>query len=249
MIAQPISPSQSPLRHVAPMLDFAAAMFRASLRDARGFMVTLMAPVMLLVVFGIAGNAEDLKYMLPFTIGLVAMFSGSALAQRIVNWRTQRVFQRLAVTPVPVGWLMLSMVLVQLVLTLLQTIAVMAAGMAWAGITLTPGILVATLGFVALGTLCFLGFGAMLATFATRSEAVNSLYTFTLLPMSFLGGSVVEIPLLGKLGEFFPTTMFTRLLAVMIGKLDGAFLPLAVGGLVFYTLLFGGIALKRFRWE
>jgi ABC-2 type transport system permease protein len=240
---------QNPSGHLAPMLDFAAALFRASLRDVRGTLMTFCVPLVLLVVFALTDNGKNLKFVLPFTIGLVAMFSGSGLAMRIVNWRTQRVFQRLAITPVPVGWLIMSMVLVQMVITLIQTVVVLVVGVAWTGLAFTPVLLATTLGFVFLGTLCFLSFGAMLSTFVSRVEAVNSLYVFTLMPMSVLGGSLIEIPLIGKLGDLLPTTMFTHLLSVIVGKLDVAILPTAIGGLLLYALVFSGISLKRFRLE
>ena len=236
-------------QHWVPTLDFTQTLLKANLRSGRSLVISLFTPLLLLGIFSLTGSGQDLRSILPFVIGLTVMFSGSALATRIVDWRNQKIFQRLAVTPVPLGYLMLGMVLAQLVVSIAQSVLVLVASIVVAKLELEPNQILLMFFVIVVGSLCFIGFGALLATFATKPDMVNSLYVFTLLPMAFLGGSVIHVPVLGDIGQFFPTTLLTELFNITMGAFQPDAVLLRMFGLAIYTLVFVRIAMQRFRWD
>ncbi len=78
-----------------------------------------MTPVFMLTLFWLlAGSPEEgefnmIAFMFPAIVGFGVMFSGGGQATRLLNWREQGVFQRLAATPVPLGNLVIGAALAQ----------------------------------------------------------------------------------------------------------------------------------------
>jgi len=240
---------QNHQQHWVPTLQFTQTLLKANLRGVRSLFITLFTPLLLLGIFSLTGSGQDLRSILPFIIGLTVMFSGSSLATRIVDWRNQKIFQRLAVTPVPLGYLMLGMVLAQLVMSIAQSVLVLIVSVLVAELKLDPGEIWLLFLVIVIGSLTFISFGALLATFATKPDMVNSLYVFTLLPMAFLGGSVIRLPVLGDIGQIFPTTLLTESFNLIMGDWQLDAVLLRVLGLVLYTLVFVRVAMQRFNWN
>jgi ABC-type multidrug transport system permease subunit len=78
-----------------------------------------------------------------------------------------------------------------------------------------------------------------MATFASKADIANQVYTFTILPA-----------FIQKISPWLPTTMFTELIRPLLenGTLaQGSWVNLV--GLVGMTLAFSLLAARRFRWE
>jgi ABC-type multidrug transport system permease subunit len=111
----------------------------------------------------------------------------------------------------------------------------------------------AALGVLALGVMSFIAFGCLVASLAAKPDVASAAFTFTLLPMFFLGGGFpAEIlpPVLRAVSPWLPTAMLNRLLSPLLA---GGTLPAEpwwpVLGLAAYTVVFGAVAAWRFRWE
>ena len=254
-----LSSSHPLFSSLIPTLQFAQALLKGSWRDRRGLMTALFAPILMLVMFWLlTGSNEDaefdlLGFMFPAIIGFSVMFSGSGQAARLLNWREQGVFQRLAATPVPLGNLVLGAFLAQTVLGAIQGTAILLFGIFVVGLPVNLGGALLTIVVLVFGGACFISLGSLVATLATKADSANNLYTFTMLPMFFFGGGFppeIMPTFVQNISPWLPTTMFTDLMRPLLST--GALAQdswIALAGLAGYFVLFSVLAAKRFRWE
>lgn len=242
-----------------PIFQFAGAVIQASLNDVRGLVISLFTPLFMLVLFWLVGRSSapgdpDLAaFIFPSIVGLAVMLGGQTAAMRIVNWREQGVFQRLAVTPTPLGHLVLGVGLAQAAVSVAQGVLVLLFGALVLGMEINGAGAVAAVAVLSLGVLAFIAFGILVASLSRKPDIASSLFIFTLLPMFFLGGGFppeILPAFLRTVSPWLPTTMLNGLLNPL---LNGGSLPPApwwpVLGLIAYTLLFALIAARRMRWE
>ncbi len=236
---------------------FGRWMLRASLRDWRTTAVVLFTPALMLLVFRFAnpaaaeGEPDLFVQFFPGVLAMGILFVGSPLATRIVSWRERGVFRRLACTPQPLGLLLLAMAAVSAALGVVQTLFILALGWGF-GAPLTWDRAALSLPFIGLGAACFTAYGVMLAGFVRKTETVNVLYVFSLLPMAFAapvfspGGTLP--PALAAAGEWLPPALVAKLLraALLEGRPpDGA--PWLIAGLLTCTAFFSMVSVRRFR--
>lgn len=241
------------------ILQFSFFLIRASLNDLRTFALTLFTPVFMLLLFWVVGRPAEpgdmdlVAFIFPAIIGLTVMLGGQTVAMRIVNWREQGVFQRLAATPTPLGHLVLGIGAAQAAVSVVQAVCVMAFGVLALGLVVNGvGAVLAVL-VLSAGVLVFIAFGMLIASLANKPDVASSAFIFTLLPMFFLGGGFppsILPPFLQAISPYLPTAMLNSLLGPVLasGVLPAApWWPLA--GLLAYTLGFGALAAWKFRWE
>jgi ABC-2 type transport system permease protein len=251
--------TKTPAAPARPIAQFALALVRASLNDPRTLLITLFTPLFMLVLFWIVGRPAEpgerdmVSFIFPSIVGLTVMLGGQAVAMRVVNWREQGVFQRLAATPAPLGHLIVGMGLAQAAVSVVQALAVLLFGAFVLGLAVDGPGAVAGLGVLALGVLAFIAFGCLTASLAPKPDLASAAFTFTLLPMFFLGGGFpaeVLPPALRAVSPWLPTAMLNSLLGPLLA---GGALPAEpwwpVLGLLAYTLIFGALAAWRFKWE
>ena len=242
-----------------PIVQFAGAVIQANLNDLRGLLISLFTPLFMLVLFWVVGRPSEpgdldlAAFIFPSIVGLAVMLGGQMAAMRIVNWREQGVFQRLAVTPTPLGHLVLGVGLAQAVVSVAQGVLVLLFGALVLGMEVNGVGAVAAVAVMSLGVLAFIAFGILVASLARKPDIASSLFIFTLLPMFFLGGGFppeILPDFLRVVSPWLPTTMLNSLLNPL---LNGGTLPAApwwpVLGLVAYTVVFGVVAAGRMRWE
>lgn len=235
-------------RSVEAAVVFAGALLRGQMRNYRGVLVTLFTPLLLLFIFVATGD-DEAAVMVPFIVGLTIMLSGSAMAQQLVMWRTQKIFQRLAVTPVGMGAYIAGGVLAQWVLFMGQSAVVLAAGVLTVGLSLSFLTVLAIMGVLAVSSVVFLSFGALIAAFVDKPDTANTVYIFILLPTVFLGGSLFEVPFIGNLGQYLPPTLVTNLLNLLFGFGEMGNWVVGLGMLVGYAVVFTAVAARWFKWE
>jgi ABC-type multidrug transport system permease subunit len=240
-------------------MQFALALMRGSLNDWRTLAITLFTPLFMLVLFWLVGRPAEpgdrdlASFMFPAIVGLTVMLGGQAVATRIVNWRELGVFQRLAATPTPLGHLVLGLGLAQAVVSIAQAVTVLLFGVLALGLRVDASGAAAALAVLALGVMCFIAFGCLVAGLSAKPDVASAAFTFTLLPMFFLGGGFpAEIlpPALRAVSPWLPTAMLNGLLSPLLA---GGTLPpepwWPVLGLAAYTVGLGVVAAWKFRWE
>lgn len=242
-----------------PAFDFAGALLRAGMKDRKALASTLLTPVFMLMTFWLVGRTTDrgndlLTFIFPGIVGFTAMMAGLTQATRIVGWRQQGVFRRLACTPVPLGRLVTAASLTQVLLGVAQAMLVLLFGVVALRVPVDgPGAL-AAIGVLALGAACFVAFGSIMAGLAHKVETVNLLFVFTLMPMGFLGNTFLPAemmpPLVQRVGPWLPTQMLSDLIRPLLnGGAPPAHPWLPVLGLAAYTLAFTAIARRVVRWN
>jgi ABC-2 type transport system permease protein len=243
----------------APIGQFAWALIRASLNDLRTFAITLFTPMFMLILFWAIGRPAEpgdldlVAFIFPAIIGLTVMLGGQTAALRIVNWRQQGVFQRLAATPTPLSHLVIGVGLAQAIVSVVQAVSVMVFGIVALGLDVHgPGALI-VVGLLALGVLAFIAMGILVAGLSSKPDIASSAFMFILLPMFFLGGGFppqILPPFLQAVGPWLPTAMLNSLLSPMLasGVLPAEPWP-PVLGLLAYTAVFTVLAAWQFKWE
>ncbi len=232
---------------------FAVALLRAGNKNRMNFVLGLATPFFLLIIYWLTMPDDLLASLFPGLIGFTTMLASAPLAIRIVTWRQQGIFGRLACTPVSLGYLMLGAAGAQVVLGVVQAIVLVVFGVFVVGLPVNGLGALAAIAVLVLGSACFITYAALIASVSKRAETANSLFIFTTLPMFFLGGSMpaqVLPPWMDRIGAWLPFTLFNDLLGSLLtnGTLPANAL-LSVGGLVAYTLVFGCGAARLFRWE
>lgn len=235
---------------MAPMLAFARAQLTGQIRNWRSTAPALFTPMLLLVLFTLTGD-EDAPSLVPFVVGFAVMFSGQTLAQVLITWRNNKVFTRFAATPTPTSHLLLATVFTQMIMFVLQSILVMIVGLLLNDLRLDVQTIPLIVISLTVGCMTFLSFGAMIAAFVSKVETASIVYTFILLPMIFLGGSVFTIPGLGDFGRFLPPTLITELLNPYFGfgeiQIGQTVVNLAL--LLIYVVAFTAIAARFFKTD
>ena len=240
-----------------PVLYFARTQLLAMLRNYKGLLIAVLTPVFMLTIFWLTARGADengiLDLMFPAIVGFGVMLGGANTAVRAINWRQQRVFQRLAVTPVPLGQLILGDAAAQTVASLLQGVVTLLFGTLVLGFAIEIGGTLLAILVLLLAGACFIAYGLVIASFVNRAEVANPLYIFTLMPLFFLGGGMPGIAfptILEWIGQWSPVGVTNRLVLELIatGQVpEGAWLNVLV--LLGYTAVFSLIVILKFRWE
>lgn len=241
----------------SPILAFATAQTYANIKNKRVISV-LLTPIFMLSLFWFIGRGNSdgelvAQMMFPAIIGFSVMMSGGIQAMRLISWRQQGIFQRLAVTPVPLGQLVLGDVLAQVLLALFQGLMTLLFGVLVLGLPVNwLGTAVALL-ILTLSAACFLAYGSLIAAFINQAETANSIFIFTLLPMFFAGGGFPASILpetISKVGAWLPVGLTNKTIMPLL--VQGEFhaeTAVSLLALLAYTIIFGFLAAKFFKTE
>jgi ABC-type multidrug transport system permease subunit len=241
-----------------PALHFTGVLLKANLKNAKALALSLGLPLFMLFNFWITtrGQGADefdlMAYMFPAIVALAVMLAGLTQATRITRWREQGIFQRFALTPVPLPALVLGAALAQVATGLLQGIAILAFGVMLSVVVPSVSGLLTTLGVMILSAVTFIAFGSLIATFAGRSDLAGYIFFFTFMPLFFLGSFPGEMlpPVMQQIIVWLPTTMSIELIGhqFVTGALPehAAF---SLGGLAIYAVVFGSVSARFFKWE
>ncbi|HEU4951782.1 MAG TPA: ABC transporter permease [Holophagaceae bacterium] len=192
-------------------------------------------------------------FLLPGLLGLNLMTMGLfAVGMVIVSYREKGKFRRLAVTPLPKWVFLLGQVGHRLTVVLLQSAVLLIAGQLAFHIHNQGSYLLLTL-IMALGTACFMALGFALTSFAETAETYGAISNLVFFPLMFLSGVYFTLDAAPKWLQTatvaLPLSPFIRALRAVFN--DGAGLEghwLGLGIVAAWTLVFFGVAVKRFRW-
>ncbi len=238
--------------------QFATKLLWASLRNIKGMALTLGLPLFMLFTFWISTRdgsqeSEDLiAMMFPAVVALSVMMAGQTQATRLSRWREQGIFERLLLTPTPLANLIFGAALGQIVVGIIQGIAVLLLGLALGGVAVNLGGALLALGIMVLGGITFIAFGSALAGFINRSDAAGYAYFFIFMPLFFLGSFPPEMlpAAMGTIIPWLPTSMLIELVGSLLalGHLpDNALFSIV--GLMGYAVIFIALGVWRLRWK
>jgi ABC-2 type transport system permease protein len=237
--------------------QFSLTILRASLKNVKVTAATLGLPLFMLFTFWITtrGDSPDdfdlMGFMFPAIVALSVMLAGLTQATRLAGWRAQGVFERLALTPVPLAHLVLGTALSQVVMGVIQGISVLLPGAAL-GMTIPWQGALLILGVSALAAATFIAFGSLVASFTGRADVAAYVFFATFMPLFFLGGFPPDMlpASIRVILPWLPTSMAIELIDSLFahgGLPDNA--PFSIAGLSIYGLMFAALAARRFRWE
>jgi ABC-2 type transport system permease protein len=237
-----------------------AALLRADstvqLRTYMSLVLTFALPLILLVATGLGKNSAvlggpEFRISLALTVGLVSIgTAGYSLS--IARDRDTGVFQRLRVTPAPTWTIMGSRWIVQLGAVLFMTIAVLVAAALFIGVTLSPQDYVFTVLVALLGSAVFLSIGQAIVGLIASADTLNAagrLLYVPLIGLSLFGntdrlGTMVEMVSRWSPGGCLETLFSAAMGATAWSDQSWGALFASIG----YTLVFGVIGIRWFRW-
>ncbi len=228
--------------------------FTTQWRNRKSFILILIVPVIILISWkGLVdkfGGAFILGNCI--TVGLTAI-GLMGYSNSIARDREKGIFQRLRVSPVAPGSIMVSRLCVQMAMILLMTTAVFFGGYYFDGITLSATSYF--LGYLSafVGGWLYLGLGQMVVGLIRNAETVHStsrLIYFVFIMVGMFGELGVLGKQIGDLVKWSPYGSVNRILASSFkpGGWDQTSF-LALGVTVGYALIFSALGIRWFRWN
>ncbi|MEV0197078.1 ABC transporter permease [Nonomuraea sp. NPDC050691] len=184
--------------------------------------------------------------LMVFVIGLAALV---ILPATLAQYRERRVLKRLHVTPASPAMLFGAQWAAHMLLAVLGTALLTVIGLAAYGLTAPAnlaGVLVAWL----LGALSLGAVGLVLGSVVPSGRAATVIGLSLFFPMVFLSGVVIPRESLSgsmrAIGDLTPMAPAVR--AIRDGWAGAAPSPVTLGVMVAVFVVFGGVALRTFRW-
>ena len=201
-------------------------------------------------------RARDLDYfdfLLPGFVGMGVMtYSIIGLGSLMTTYREQKIFKRILATPLRVRTFFAALILAHLVLALVQTAVILAAGM-----LLLDGDVLGNFFYlgvlVVMGNIVFLSLGFIVGSFAKNVAAASGLGNAIVLPMMFLSGVFFSTD---TLPGVLPTVVSYLPLSPMLEAMRGVALdakpltdfPLELGILGAWIAAASAVAVRVFKF-
>jgi len=226
-----------------------------------GLVLGVAVPVLVIVIFGSVpqmnhaekkfGGLTYFSVYFPILIAIsFAFLALISLPTHLASYREQGILRRMATTPVPPRWMLSAQLIINLVLAamalgILVTVGIVAFGLAApkepAGFVLALVLTVAAL----------FAIGLWISAFARTAGGAGGIGQLFLYPSLFFAGlwvpEQVMATWLRDISECTPTGAGVR---AMQSAMQGTFPPAqSLLVLCAYTLVFGVLAVRFFRWE
>jgi len=226
-----------------------------------GLVLGVAVPILVLVIFGAipgmnkpAGSLGGLTYFsvyFPVLIVLVlAMLSLISLPVHLATYREQGILRRMSTTPVPPAWMLAAQVIINLALAVVALGILVVAGTAGFGLGApkAPG------GFalaLVLTIAAMFAIGLWISAIARTAGWAGAIGQLFLYPLLFSAGLYFPQermpPVLQHISEWSPLGASVHALQdSMQGTFPSAQSLLILAG---WTVLFGFLAVRFFRWE
>ncbi|MEV6316294.1 ABC transporter permease [Streptomyces sp. NPDC051776] len=237
--------------------------YRAHVRDKTTLFFVFAFPLMFLVVFGLLFQGETVdesgkKYIDYTAPGVMSWGIANAAVFGIgfvlMQWRRDDILRLIRMSPAPLTAVLGSRYLLAVAIGLAQAVLFLSVALLPVfGMTLA-GTWPLAVPIVVLGITAFLAIGAIVGSYARTPESVAAIANCLIVPMAFLSGSFFPLDSMPEwlrtLSRIFPLRYFNDgLSAAITGDGSGRDMLVSCGGLAAYTLVFGLIAMKTFRWS
>jgi ABC-2 type transport system permease protein len=218
-----------PIRRASPLttqLTFIVRSLRHSFRDPEGFILAVVLPVMLMLLFtfvfggAISDDGRYVDYVVPGVILLCAGYGAASTAVAVATDMTNGVINRFRTMPVISSMVIGGHVVASLVRNLLATTVVL--GVAWLIGFRPSGGLLAWLGVLGIVTAYILAITVLFAALGlvSKSAAAASNYGFGLLFLPYLSSAFAPIATMpGWLQPFAEYQPITPIVETMRGLL------------------------------
>jgi ABC-2 type transport system permease protein len=217
-------------------------------------------PVGLLIVFGfigqsVPGNVGDtgltiIDLWTPTIMVLAFLFIAASLPNTLVRDREIGWLRRVSTTPLHPFWLLAAQLVLNLILAIIAIAIILVGGALLFGASLH----VAILPFVAAIVLAIadlFALGLMMVALAPSQTVASTVAGAVTLALMFLSGLWIQPAQAGEplatIMHFSPSGAAVR--AVLDAAFNGGPSYAALATLVVYTLGFGYVAVRYFRWE
>lgn len=239
-----------------------SAGYRAYVRDRTTVFFTFAFPLVFLVLFGyifrgqqVSGSGAYIGYIAPgilaWGVGNAALF---ATAFTLMNWRRDDILRLIWRTPTPLSAILSARYALALAVGLAQAVLFLGiAALPVFGLHLASSWPLA-LPVLALGVAAFLALGAVVGSRANTPEAVAAIANFLMVPMAFLSGSFYPSdlmpPWLQDFSKILPLHYLNSGVAGALAHRGGTLQTVSAdAGLAVFTVVFGLLAAKTFRWS
>jgi ABC-2 type transport system permease protein len=234
---------------------------RLAWRIPIGIGTGLGLPLLLLVIFGIIpgtrqpssdlGGSSYFALTFPLLLALTILtVSIMVLPRALIKYRETGILRRLSVTPVPPWWLLAAQIVINLAIVIAGFILLTAAGVAAFGLALPKNIPGFLLGYL-LTVTALLAVGLCIAAFVRSDALANGIGGILFFALLFFGGLWLPRPLMpAVLLTISNWTPLGAAVDAMQRAMQGAFPSLlSILTLAAYTLVFGYLAVRYFKWE
>ena len=210
-------------------------------------------------------NPNSLKVISFMVPGLVVMslmsngIIGNAGAMAV--WREKGILRRLQSTPLPIWHMLLSRILVQSAIMVVQSFLLIGISIAVFGASFDTLGMLEAIPFIILGAIVCMAIGQMIAALIRKPETVQIVSQVVFFPLMFLSGLFIPMNQLPDavqaFGKFLPTAMISDLIRgpMLNSFTSGAFsitnLPMLVSlaGVVIYFVIAVALAARYFKWN
>ncbi len=234
---------------------------RLAWRIPIGIGMGLGLPLLLLVVFAIIpgtrqassdlGGVSYFALTFPILLALTILTLSIAVMPRsLINYRETGILRRLSVTPVPPGWLLAAQIVINLAIAVVGFIILTTAGVTAFGLELpenVPGFLLAYL----LTVTSLFAVGLCIAAFVRSDAVANGIGGILFFALLFFGGLWIPRPLMPpvliNISNWTPLGASVDALQRAMQRLFPSLQSLLV--LMAYTVVFGYLAVRYFKWE
>jgi ABC-2 type transport system permease protein len=244
------------------MIKITAVELKLLLREPAALFFTLVLPLGLLLGLGslpdyqktIPGlsNQRIIDTQLPAMMIVLAVVTTAftLLPAALVGYRETGVLRRMSTTPVRPGKLLTAQLVINVAVAVVATALMVVLGNVVHGIALPRQMAGFLLTFV-LGCASIFAVGLLIAALAPNAKAAPGIGSLLMFPMLFIGGVWMAremMPdLLRQIGDFLPVAPFGQ--ALRDTWAGAAPQPLHLIVMTATLILFGGAAVRLFRWE
>ena len=218
-------------------------------------------PFALLIVFGsipalrqvnsALGGFSYFALSFPILIAMTVLtLSVMVMPRSLIKYRETGILRRLSVTPVPPSWLLAAQIVINLAIVVAGFIILTVAGVTAFGLELPknfPAFLLADLLTVA----SLFAVGLCIAAIVKSDAVAQGIGGFLFFALMFFGGTWIPRPLMPaillNISNWIPLGASVD---VIQSAMQGT--PLSLQSLlvlIVYTVIFGYLALRYFRWE
>lgn len=201
-----------------------------------------------------ARNVSYFDFLLPGIVGFgVMVYSVTGMASVIALYRQQKILKRIKATPLKVRTFFTAQVSAWLLLSLVQTSIIAAAGVLIFGAQVY-GNIAWVFPLVVLANLTFLNLGFIVGSYSKTVEAASGLGNAVALPMMFLSGAFFPTdtlpPVLQEVVKYLPLTpLLEALRGVMLDAEPIWAFPFEIGLLSLWVGITAVAAMRVFRFE
>ena len=198
------------------------------------------------------GDIKYIDFLVPAIIGMTVLFGCMfGMGEALAGERERGELARLFMTPTSVATVVGGKIISKVTVEIVRAIILIGAAIVLFGIVIN-GSMVLTLLVLALGALCFVGFGIMISARVSTQEDYMQMVMPITMPMMFVSGVFYPIEtmpwIFQKLAYILPLTYVNDALrAVMLKGVGIGAIWIDIAVLIGFTALFFALGVTRFN--